>query len=219
MCASEQDAGRQREPPEPHTLSSPSARVLRPSSILLTFRPPRRRPPSGDQPSGDEWPPGGRVLPATEPPLAAESLPGIASHPGEELLPDSGLLPDDEPRPRSAQVQTFDAASAGMQTARLPDASLIIIGAALFLGALATLTLTWAWSWHAGSRGTLTLSRMHAICTSAMGELAQGASGNVASHCLWVDGTWTEAVLVTVAGCVLVGVGVARILRASKKRA
>ena len=206
MCASQQDTGGQREPQQPHTLSPPSARLLRPSSKLLTFRPPARRHPSGDEPSrGDERSSG------VEPLSGGKALSAIEPPPGNDLLPDNG-----SPQQR-AQAQTFENASASVHAARLPDASLIVIGAALFLGALATLTQTWAWSWHAGAGKTFTLSAMHGVCTSAMGELAQGASGTVESHCLWVDGTWTEAVLLIAAGCAIGGIGIARILHAIRK--
>jgi hypothetical protein len=91
---------------------------------------------------------------------------------------------------------------------------MVVIGVAVFLGALATLTSTWAWSWHAGSGAIFTLSQVHGICTSAMGELSQGASSTISNNCLWVDLTWTEAAALTGAGCIVAAIGVARIVRA-----
>jgi hypothetical protein len=190
VCASQQDTGEQPQPPEspqPHALSPPPSAAPRRSDIVLTFRPPPRRPQADDKSLRAE----------DKPPLPASHSP-------------SG---DDPPR-QLAQAQTFADASAGVTAARFVDTSLIVIGAALFLCALATLTSTWAWSWHAGSGSIYTLWHMHGICTSAMGELAQGASGTVSSHCLWVEGTWTEAVALTAGGCILTAIGIARFLRA-----
>jgi hypothetical protein len=96
----------------------------------------------------------------------------------------------------------------------LLDAGMIVVGVALFLGALATLTSTWAWSWHASSGAIFTLSEVHGVCTSAMGELSQGASGAISNSCLWVDLTWTEAAALTGVGCILAAIGVARVVRA-----
>jgi hypothetical protein len=134
--------------------------------------------------------------------------------PSRRRQPDDESLPGDDPPGQRAQAQTVANASTDVYATRLVDASLVVIGAALFLCALATLSSTWAWSWHAGSGNIYTLWHMHGICTSAMGELAQGASGTVESHCLWVDGTWTEAVALTAGGCILAAIGIARILRA-----
>ncbi|HTW73934.1 MAG TPA: hypothetical protein VMD56_03310 [Steroidobacteraceae bacterium] len=170
MCASQHDAGEQRQPPEPpqpHALSPPSA--------------PAPAPPAA---------------PAPAPPAAPAPAPPAATP------------------PQLTQAGTRGSASGGVYATRRLDASLIVIGAALFLCALATLSSTWAWSWHAGSDRTFSLLHMHGICTSAMGELAQGASGTVASHCLWVDGTWTEAVALTGGGCIVAVIGVARTVRA-----
>jgi len=140
--------------------------------------------------------PRGESLPESKPPTSSERPPG-----------------EDPPHPLG-QPQTFENADAGLHATRLLDASLIVIGAVFLLSALATLSSTWAWSWHAGSGRTFNLSYMHGVCTSAMGELAQGASGTVASHCLWVDGIWTEAIGLTGGGCILAVIGIARILGA-----
>jgi len=143
-------------------------------------------------------------LPAGEPqtcsPAQTDSPPRASSE----------RAPDSDPSPQLTQARSPSAAT---YATRWLDASLILVGAALFLSALATLSSTWAWSWRAGSDRTFNLSHMHGICTSAMGELAQGASGTVAIHCLWVDGTWTEAVALTAGGCILAAIGVARTVR------
>jgi hypothetical protein len=100
---------------------------------------------------------------------------------------------------------------------RLP-VSLIVIGAVLVLGALATLSQQWAWSWQTRG-GTFTLSRMHAVCTSSLGELAQGVSGNVAGHCTRIDATWTAAIVVIAIGVLVGAIGLGRLwsaLRAAR---
>jgi hypothetical protein len=172
-------------------------------------------PPSESQPLSAREPLSvGKPPPDSKPLSAGEPL-SVGQHlPDSETLPDSDSPPCDHPPQELAQAQASANSSASTYATRLLDGSLAVIGTALFLCALATLTSTWAWSWHAGSGVTFTLSRMHGVCTSAMGELAQGASGNVATHCLWVDGTWTEAVALTGGGCILAAIGVARIVRA-----
>jgi hypothetical protein len=95
--------------------------------------------------------------------------------------------------------------------------TLIVIGAILVLGALATLSQQWAWSWHA--RGsTLSLSRMHAVCTSSLGEIAQGVSGNVASPCTRIDATWTAAIAVIAIGVLVGAIGLGRLWSALRTR-
>ena len=229
MCASQQDTGEEPQPPEPqpHALSPPSSRKPSRPYTLLTFRPPRRPQPDDAPLSGADPLPAGESRTAGEPPTASESLtasePSTASEPPAASQPETASEPPtadsppgNDPPQQAAQAQISGNPSTGMYATRLLDASMIVIGAALFLCALATLSSTWAWSWHAGSAGIFTLSRMHGVCTSAMGELAQGASSNVAKHCLWVDGTWTEAVALTGGGCILAAIGVARIVRAMR---
>jgi len=233
VCASQHDTGEQRqspEPPQPHALSPPSsptppsrpapptrtppssptppARTPRRPYLLLTFRPPRRPRPDGEPLPGNDPLPAGEPLPASE--TQSDGEPLTDSEPVSVSERPAG----GKPSVQLTQARTRGNASVGIYAARSLDASLIVIGAALFLCALATLSSTWAWSWRAGSDRTFNLSHMHAICTSAMGELAQGASGTVASHCLWVDGTWTEAVALTGGGCVLTVIGVVRTARA-----
>jgi len=234
VCASQHDTGGQRqlpEPQQPHALSpqssapAGSAPLPRWSQLLLTFRAPRRSR------LGGEPLPGKDLSPASAPLLAIETVPDSNTGPDSntvpvrEALPDSDRLPGSNTRsdserppagdraPRPPQPRTSGNARAGTYATRRVDASLIVIGAALFLCALATLISTWAWSWRTGAGGTFSLSHMHGICTSAMGELAQGASGTVSSHCLWVDGTWTEAVLLIAGGCVLAVIGIVRTLK------
>ena len=215
MCASQQDTGK-----DPASASGPA--------------PATERRSGGAPPTASEPPTGNGQVPASEAMLPSEPLPTGELLPRNESLPESESPTASEPttasgppnaseRPpggdltqRLAQAETVDSASAAGSAAGLLDTSLIVIGAALFVCALATLTLTWVWSWHAGSAGTFNLSRMHGICTSAMGELAQGASTNVASHCLWVDGTWTEAVALTGGGFILAVIGIARIVGARR---
>ena len=231
MCASQQDAGKERDPPQPHVLSPPSSRTPKRSYILLTFRGPRRSQPSDRPPPGEDRVPASGPVSASELPtsggsLSASELP-TSSGPlsaSEAILPREPLPtepltaserpPGGDPPERRAQAETFESTGAVGYAASVLDASLIVIGGALFLCALATISFTWVWSWHAGSAHTFNLSHMHGICTSAMGELAQGASSNVASHCLWVDGTWTEAVALTAGGCILAVIGIARIVGA-----
>jgi len=218
VCASQQDTGEERQPPDTPqllALSPPSSRTPRRSHILRTFRASR-----GPRPVGEPLP-GEAQVPAPEPVSVA-----LEPRNGSEPPTRSGPLPETKPPTASerppgedsphplGQPQSFETADAGLHATRLLDASLIVIGAAFFLSALATLSSTWAWSWHAGAGRTFNLSHMHGICTSAMGELAQGASGTVASHCLWVDGIWTEAIGLTGGGCILVVIGIARILGA-----
>lgn len=230
MCASQQDT-----PPPSRTPKRPY--------ILLTFRRPRRSQLSDGPLSGEDQVPASGPEPASEPPTssgpmsASEAILPSEPLPIREVISSSESLPRSEPltatepltaseRPpggdppqRLAQAETFESAAAGGYAASLLDASLIVIGGALFLCALATISFTWAWSWHAGSARTFNLSHMHGICTSAMGELAQGASSNVASHCLWVDGTWTEAVALTAGGFILAVIGIARIVGARRRAA
>jgi hypothetical protein len=255
VCASQQDTGEERQPPDPpqpHALSPPSYRTPKRSYILLTFRAPRRpqrdpeplpgedqvpaiepvaarepqtasaTPTTSEPPTTTEPPSASGLLsasefmPASEPLAARELVSRSESLPESDVLPTRDHPPGGDPPHRLAQARAFESAGAGMYATRLLDASLIVIGAALFLCALATLISTWAWSWHAGSGRTFNLSNMHGICTSAMGELAQGASGTVASHCLWVDGTWTEAVALAAGGCIVAVIGIARSLGALK---
>ena len=236
MCASQQDTGEERDPPQPHVLSPPPSRTPKRAYILLTFRGPRRSQPSDRPPVGEDQVSANGPVSASEPPTSSGSLSASEAMLPSEPSPASGLvsrsesLPESEPltatepltaseRPpggdppqRLAQAETFENAGAQGYATRLLDASLIVIGGALFLCALATISFTWVWSWHAGSARTFNLAHMHGICTSAMGELAQGASSNVATHCLWVDGTWTEAVALAAGGCILAVIGIARIL-------
>ena len=211
MCASHHDTGEERQPPEPqpHALSPPSSRPPRRSYVLLTFRPPRRVRPDDAPPSGTD------SLPASEPPVAA-SQPDNASPPETGSAPPAaGDAPRRNDQPRQvARAHTSGNVSIGIYATRLLDASMVVVGVALFLGALATLTSTWAWSWHASSGAILSLSQVHGICTSAMGELSQGASSTISTNCLWVDLTWTEAAALTGCGCILAAIGVARIVRA-----
>jgi len=193
---------------------------------------------------GPESPPGGAVCasqqgaderrrPAQLPQSHLLSLPIPATPPQSIILltfhpPPRRTLPGAEPGQQADQAQahraqagesrTADAVNA-QDTGSLLDAGLLIIGAVFVLAARATLTRTWLWSWRAGSGAALTLSRMHGICTSTMGELAQGASGMAASRCLWVDGSWTAAVLLAAAGCILAVIGLTRMLRATVKTA
>lgn len=180
------DTGAQPQALAPHALWLRSARALRHTSILLTYRPPPRRSRVGAD-----------SIPATE--------------------PRSGRQPSSGSEPPSNSQLAPDAANAARGAASLLDAGLLIVGIVLLVGALITLTQTWVWSWHAGSGTAFTLSRMHGECTSAMGELAQGASGEAASHCLWVDTTWTAVVAFGAAGLILAAFGIVRILRAITK--
>ena len=220
MCASQQDTGDERrppDPPQPRVLSPPSSRT--PSSVLLTLRVSGRPSPDNGPLAGEAQERPNGPLSAGDPPTSSE--PSAVSEPPTSKEPLA--LGEDPPRvdspQRLAETKTYETASAGGYAASVLDASLIVIGAAMFLCALATLSLTSVWSWHAGSAGTFNLSHMHGICTSAMGELAQGASTNVASHCLWVDGTWTEAVALTAGGCILAVIGIARIVGARRRDA
>jgi hypothetical protein len=237
VCASQQDTGEERDPPQPHVLSPPSSRTPKRSYILLTFRGPRRSQPSDGVLPGEDQVPASGLVSASE--LQAASEPPTSYGPGsvsEAILPSEPLTASEpvtatepltaserplaaDPPQRLAQAKTFEDAGAGRYSASLLDASLIVIGSALFLCALATISFTRVWSWHAGSARTFNLSHMHGICTSAMGELAQGASSNVASHCLWVDGTWTEAVALAAGGCILAVIGIARIVGALRRPA
>ncbi len=138
---------------------------------------------------------------------------------------DANPIPAAEPesgskQPPPAQAQKADSGTADPKaraTGSLLDTGLLVLGVVLVVCSRVTLTQTWAWSWHAGQGTTFTLSRMHGACTSAMGELAQGASGDVASHCLWVDTTWTAVVALGAAGCILAVLGAARMVRAVMK--
>jgi hypothetical protein len=222
VCASQQDTGDERQPPDPpqpRVLSPPSSRTPKPSSVLLTLRVSGRPSPDNGPLAGEAQGPANGPVSASEPPTSSE--PSAASEPPTSKEPLA--LGEDPPRvdspQRLAETKTYETASAGGYAASVLDASLIVIGAAMFLCALATLSLTSVWSWHAGSAGTFNLSHMHGICTSAMGELAQGASTNVASHCLWVDGTWTEAIALTAGGCILAVIGIARIVGARRRDA
>jgi hypothetical protein len=212
VCASQQDTGEDREPAQPHALSPPSSRTPRRSYILLTFHPPRRERPPDDAPlPRPDRLPASELAAANSPPTApTTSEPPAASPPATT----SDSPPRNDPPRQAAQARTSGNARTGIYVIRLLDASMIVIGAALFLGALATLTSTWAWSWHASSGAILTLSQVHGICTSAMGELSQGASGTISNNCLWVDLTWTEAAALTGGGCILAAIGVVRIVRA-----
>jgi len=219
VCASQQDTGKERDPPQPHVLSPPSSPTPKRSYILLTFRGPRRSQPSDRPPPSEDQVPASGPVSASELPTSSGSLSASEAILPSEPLPTEPLTaserpPGGDPPQRLAQAETFESAGAGGYAVSVLDASLIVIGGALFLCALATISFTWVWSWHAGSAHTFNLSHMHGICTSAMGELAQGASSNVASHCLWVDGTWTEAVALTAGGCILAVIGIARIVGA-----
>ncbi len=193
MCASQQGADEQRRPaqlPRPHLLSLPIPATPPRPVILLTFHPPPRRP-----------------LPGTEPGQQVQHA--QVQHAQAQHA-----------QVQHAQAGEWRTAGANAQdTGSLADAGLLIIGAVFVLAARATLTRTWVWSWRAGSGAALTLSRMHGICTSTMGELAQGASGMAASRCLWVDGSWTAAVLLAAAGCILAVIGLTRMLRGAGKTA
>ena len=190
--AGKHDSGQQPQKLPPHMLRLPFARVLQQSSILLTYRPPPRGAPSPERPQGP--PP----LPGRQPSPGRESPPPIAG-PAQQQKPESGI------------------ADVVREAGGLLEIGLLVLGIVLVLCARITLTRTWVWSWRTGSGSTLTLSRMHGACTSAMGELAQGASGNVASHCLWVDTTWTAVVGLGAVGCVLTVFVIARRLRAIMK--
>jgi hypothetical protein len=221
VCASQQDTGEERQPaePQPHALSPPSSRTPRRSYILLTFRPPRRTRPDDGPLARTDSPPASEPLTAGPPETASEPLavgpPPTASYsPPRDSLPRNSLARNDSPQ--VAQARTSGKAKTGIHVTRLLEASMIVIGVAMFLGALATLTSTWAWSWHASSGAILTLSQVHGICTSTMGELSQGASGTISNNCLWVDLTWTEAAGLTGVGCILVAIGVVRIVRAMR---
>ena len=222
MCASQQDTGDERQPPDPpqpRVLSPPSPRTPKRPSVLLTLRVSGRPSPDNGPLAGEAQERANGPVSASEPPTSSEPSPVSQPPTSKEPL----AVGEDPPRvdspQRLAETKTYETASAGGYAASVLDASLIVIGAAMFLCALATLSLTSVWSWHAGSAGTFNLSHMHGICTSAMGELAQGASTNVASHCLWVDGTWTEAVALTAGGCILAVIGIARIVGARRRDA
>jgi hypothetical protein len=188
----EQDTGEQEpQPLQPHSLSLPFNRPPRPSSVLLTYHPPRR------------------PFSATEPPAETEPLPGKAHLSGKAQLPPQ----------QPERAQAISTAHALIDIRSLLDVTLVVLGVLLVVGARITLTRKWAWSWQASPGTTFTLSRMHGSCTSAMGELAQGASRNVASHCLWVDGTWTVVVALGAAGCILAAFGLAHMLRRIRKAA
>jgi hypothetical protein len=124
----------------------------------------------------------------------------------------SGGTPHQSQRP-----QNHGPANTGRIVTRWLPVSLIAIGAILFLGALATLTQKWAWSWHNGSGQTFTLAHMHGVCTSTIGELAQGVSGSVASNCTRIDSTWTAAVVGIVVGVIVAAAGVVRMWRTTRK--
>lgn len=233
MCASQQDTGDQRQspdPPQPRLLSPPSPRTPKRPSVLLTLRVSGRPSPDYGPVPGEAQEPANGPVSASDPPTSSEPTavgdPPTSSEPPAVSEPPTSKEPlavgEDPPRvdspQRLAETKTYETASAGGYAAGVLDASLIVIGAAMFLCALATLSLTSVWSWHAGSAGTFNLSHMHGICTSAMGELAQGASTNVASHCLWVDGTWTEAVALTGGGCILAVIGIARIVGSRRRQ-
>ena len=215
MCASHHDTGEERQPPEPqpHALSPPPSRPPRRSFVLLTYRPPRRAQPVDAPLSGTD------TLPAGEPPAAAgqpdTAPPDTSSRPETASAPPAARdAPPRNEQPRQvARAHTSGNVSIGIYATRLLDASMVVVGVALLLGALATLTSTWAWSWHASSGAVFTLSQVHGICTSAMGELSQGASSTISTNCLWVDLTWTEAAALTGAGCIIAVIGVARIVR------
>jgi hypothetical protein len=222
VCASQQETGKERDPLQPHVLSPPSSRTPKRSYILLTFRGPRRSQPSDRPPPGEDQVPASGPVSVSELPTSSGSLSASEAILPSEPLPTepptaSERPPGGDPPQRLAQAETFESAVAGRYAASVLDASLIVIGGALFLCALATISFTWAWSWHAGSAHNFNLSHMHGVCTSAMGELAQGASSNVASHCLWVDGTWTEAVALIAGGCILAVIGIARIVGALRR--
>lgn len=237
MCASPQGTGEGRDLPQPQVLSPPSARAPKRSYILLTFRGPRRSQASGGPlprdaevtVSASDPPTSSGSVSASDAILPGEPLPARGLVSRDESLPESDSPtatepltatehpPGGEPPQRLAQAETFESAGAQGYAASVLDASLIVIGGALFLCALATISFTWVWSWHAGSAHTFNLSHMHGICTSVMGELAQGASSNVASHCLWVDGTWTEAVALTAGGCIVAVIGIARVVGALRR--
>jgi hypothetical protein len=189
----DQDGGRRPLGAPPHALW---LRALQHSSILLTYRP----PPRGD-------PIGGVSTPAAKPPSGSKPSPPAVPRPGREPPNTStGTVRNQKPESGIADAATRTPGS-------LLDICLLAVGAFLVVCSRVTLTRTWAWSWH-GPTTTFTLSRMHGACTSTMGELAQGASGDVASHCLWVDTTWTAVVALGAAGCILAAFGIARMLRA-----
>jgi hypothetical protein len=199
VCASQRDADEQRRPsqlPQPHTLSLPRPGTSPSPFIVLTFRPPPRRLRPGAE--------RGQQVPHGQAPHAQ----GGDAQGGDAQGGDA----------QGGESRTAGAANAP-DTGSVLDAGLLIIGAVFVLAARATLTRTWVWSWRAGRGAAFTLSRMHGICTSTMGELAQGASGMAASRCLWVDGSWTAAVLLAAAGCVLAVTGLARMLRGAGKSA
>jgi hypothetical protein len=211
VCANEHDTGEQRqprEPPRPNAVSPPAPRTPGRSSLLLTLRVSRRPQPDGVPLQGKDPLPVSEPTPPRQPKAASE--PRNADEPQTARARRSGGDPSRQP----TQAQTPGKTSTGIYATRRLDASLVVIGAVLFFCALTTLISTWAWSWHARSGGTFNLSHMHGICTSAMGELAQGASGTVANHCLWVDNIWTEAVALTGAGCIVAVIGITRTLRA-----
>ncbi len=204
MCASQQGADEQRRPaqlPRPHLLSLPIPATPPRPVILLTFHPPPRRP-----------------LPGTKPGQQVQHAQVQHAQVQHAQAQHAQVQHAQAQHAQAGEWRTAGAANA-QDTGSLADAGLLIIGAVFVLAARATLTRTWVWSWRAGSGAALTLSRMHGICTSTMGELAQGASGMAASRCLWVDGSWTAAVLLAAAGCILAVIGLTRMLRGAGKTA
>jgi hypothetical protein len=169
---------------------------------------------TGEQRQSPEPQPHALSPPAPSPAPPTLTPPSRPAPPTTPARPAATRPPGGKPSVQLTQARAHGNASVAIYATRWLDASLIVTGSALFLCALATLSSTWAWSWRAGSDRTFSLSHMHGICTSALGELAQGASGTVASHCLWVDGTWTEAVTLTGGGCILAVIGVVRTVRA-----
>jgi len=169
-------------------------RALQHSSILLTYHPPPRQVPTDAD-----------STPAAEPVSGSRPSPRAQTAPGPR-------------RPHEQKAESGIADATARETGSLLNVGLLVVGIFMVVCSRITLTRTWAWSWH-GPSTTFTLSRMHGACTSAMGELAQGASGEVASHCLWVDTTWTAVVGLGAAGCILAAFGIARTIRAIMKPA
>jgi hypothetical protein len=248
VCASQQGTGEPPRLPLRQGLSALSYRALQRSRILITFHPPPRSLAGGsvgldnqrggldsqqrpdDRPTGSEPSSGNARGPgSTQPPVITQLREGARrpehQRPSGDRPPwGAGHPPAEQavqavPAAQAAQAGDARRAAASADLSGLLDMALIVIGAVLVFGARVTLTRTWAWSWHTGSGASFTLSRMHGICTSAMGELAQGVSGDAAGRCLWVDGTWTAAVLFGGFGFILAAIGCIRMLRGMKKSA
>jgi hypothetical protein len=247
VCASQQDTGEQPGQPLPYGPSPLSYDTLQRSRILITYRPPPQKLPASGHGTGNRESPSNpesrnsRQLSdnrqkldnrrSLENPRLLDNRPKLDNRrsldnprPDRSRRPALAARPPQSSQktqqtrtPQQAQTPHADGASASASISGLLNLALVIVGAVLAFGSRVTLTRTWAWSWHTGSGAALTLSRMHGVCTSAMGELAQGVSGNVATHCLWVDGMWTATAGLGLFGCLLAAFGLIRMLRAMVK--